>query len=202
MYEGDRTVAAEEEGENRGNGYLIYSKGGIQGAGSDASESLKEASETAGIVLNMENDYIWRKGSRDTKHTITELSELKGSGENGALCDCLDAMLYYAGSGATSDDMIETGISSDLFLESNIEGDALSLRNIQLPDVLYYVSKDSPVIAATPGGPVLIVGYDMNNTIVYDPALGTTHYVGIHDSEDMFAAAGNEYLTYITVNVK
>ena len=197
LYEGDRTVFAEEDGDNRGSGYLIYSKGSVQGAGSDVSDALREASDTAGIVLNMENDYIWRKGSRDTKHTITELMDLKGAGENGALSACLDALLYYAGSGASSKDMLEAGISSDRFLESNIEGDALPLMNIDLSDVLYYVSKDSPVIASTPGGPVLIIGYDMNNTIVYDPSLGTTHYVGMHDSEDMFEAAGNEFLTYI-----
>ena len=82
-------------------------------------------------------------------------------------------------------------------MESNIEGDALSLMGIELSDVLYYVSKDCPVIALTQGGPVLIVGYDTNNTLIYDPGLGTTHHVGINDSREMFAAAGNEYLTYI-----
>ncbi len=197
LYEGDRTVVAEE-GEIKGaKGYLIYSKGGIQGAMSDAGEALKKASDSAGIVLNMSNDYIWRKGSRESKHTITELSDLHGSGENGDLCACLDAMLYYAGSGATTDAMLAAGAASDTFLQSNIEGDVLSLRGIELADVLYYVSKDSPVIAATTSGPVMIIGYDMKNTIVYDPGQGTTHYVGMNDTREMLEEAGNEYLTYI-----
>ncbi len=197
LYEGDRTVAAEEEGTGAGDGYLIYSRGSIQGASSEAGDALKKASDEAGIVLNMKNDYIWRKGSRETKHSIPELTDLKGSGENGALCACLDAMLGYAGSGATSEEMLEAGVAADVFLESNIEGEVLSLRDIELTDVLYYVSKDCPVIASTPGGPVLIVGYDMNNTIIYDPSLGTTHYVGMNDTREMLEEAGNEYLTYI-----
>ena len=93
--------------------------------------------------------------------------------------------------------MLEAGVAADVFLESNIEGEVLSLRDIELTDVLYYVSKDCPVIASTPGGPVLIVGYDMNNTIIYDPSLGTTHYVGMNDTREMLEEAGNEYLTYI-----
>lgn len=198
LYEGDRTVKAEG-GDIAGNaGYFVYSKGEITGAGSDAGEALKEASASAGIVLNMTNNYIWRKGSRDPKHAIAELSELKGSGENGALCACIDAMLYYAGSGANSEEMLASGSTSDSFLQSNIAGDVLYLRDIELGDVLYYVSKDSPVIASTLNGPVLIIGYDMKNTIVYDPAQGNTHYVGMNDSKEMFEEAGNEYLTYIT----
>ena len=147
--------------------------------------------------MEMKNTYIWRKGSRDTKHTITGLSDLSGRGENGALYDCLDAVLSYAGSGASSYELIQNGGTSEGLLEANIEGDVLPLMGISLSDVLYYVSKDCPVIAMSPGGPVLIVGYDTTNTLIYDPSSGTTHHVGINDSKEMFEAAGNEYLTYI-----
>ncbi len=197
LYEGDRTVVAEEGAIAGNKGYLVYSKGEIQSAGSDAGEALTEASDSAGIVLSMNNEYIWRKGSRESKHNIEELGELKGSGENGALCACLDAMLYYAGSGATTEEMLAAGAASDTFLQSNIDGYVLSLRGIKLVDVLYYVSKDSPVIASTPGGPVMITGYDLKNTIIYDPSLGITHYVGMNDTAEMLEEAGNEFLTYI-----
>ena len=197
LFEGDRSITAAGNQGAEDKEYLVYAKGGIWGASADPGTAVKNASEQAGIVLSMKNTYIWRKGSRDTKHIITGLSELEGRGEHGALYDCLDAVLSYAGSGASSYEMMMNGETSEGFLESNIEGDALSLMGIDLSDVLYYVSKDCPVIALTQGGPVLIVGYDTNNTLIYDPGLGTTHHVGINDSREMFAAAGNEYLTYI-----
>lgn len=197
LYEGERDVAVTPAREAEDKDYIIYAKGGITGAGSDASSALKEASEEAGIVLNMKNAYIWRKGNRSTKHTIEELASLSGSGENGALCDCLDAVLKYAGSGASSYELMQAGSTSEGVLESNIDGDALYLRGIGLSDVLYYVSKGCPVLASADDGPVLIIGYDMNNTIVYDPAIQRTHYIGIKDSERMFEENGNEFLTYI-----
>ncbi|MBQ9360506.1 MAG: hypothetical protein IJT96_05670 [Lachnospiraceae bacterium] len=197
LYEGNRTIAADEDDTVEDKGYLVYAKGGIVGAGSDASVSLRLASDNAGIVVNMKKSYIWRKGSRDTKHTIAELSDLSGSSGNGALYDCLDAVLNYAGSGASSYELMQRGSTSEGVLEANIEGDALFLRGIELSDVLYYVSKDCPVIASTAGGPVLIIGYDTNNTMIYDPSIGRTHYVGMNDSKELFAEAGNEYLTYI-----
>ena len=35
------------------------------------------------------------------------------------------------------------------------------------------------------------------NTLVYDPALSQTHYIGINDSTELFERNGNEFLTYI-----
>ncbi|MCR5774532.1 MAG: hypothetical protein K6G42_05560 [Lachnospiraceae bacterium] len=197
LYEGSRAISATSGSVAEDKSYLVYAKGGIADASSDAGTALKRASEDAGIVLNMQNAYIWRKGSRDTKHTIPELADLSGSGGNGSLYDCLDAVLAYAGSGGSSYEAMQNGDTSKAVLEANVEGDVLSLRGIALSDVLYYVSKDCPVIAATPEGAVLIVGYDMNNTIVYDPGLGTTHHVGMNGSEELFGAEGNEFLTYI-----
>ena len=197
LYEGDRHIDAVSEIPVNNEAYIVYEGRGIGEIGSDESVALKEASSAAGIVLNMKNSYIWRKGTRDTKHNIEELSGLSGSGENGSLCACLDAVLSYEGSGASSYELLQDGLSSEGILEANIDGDALSLRGVELSDVLYFVSRDCPVLAATDNGVVLIVGYDMNNTLVYDPAAGTTHHIGMNDSKELFEAAGNQFLTYI-----
>ena len=197
LYEGDRTISAASDGTAGDKGYIVYAKGGIEDAYSDAGAALKKASDKAGIVLDLRNSYIWRKGSRDTKHTISEISDINVAGDKGALYECLDAVLSYAGSGASSYELMQRGATSEGVLEANIDGVVLSLRDIDISDVLYYVSKECPVIASTPGGPVLIVGYDMNNTIIYDPSIGVTHHVGMNDSREMFEAEGNEYLTYI-----
>lgn len=197
LFEGERSITAAENTSAEDKEYLVYAKGGIEGASADPGAALENASEEAGIVLSMKNTYIWRKGSRDTKHTIAGLSDLSGRGENGALYDCLDTVLSYAGSGASSYELMQSGETSEGLLEANIEGDVLPLMGISLSDVLYFVSKDCPVIAMSPDGPVLIVGYDTTNTLIYDPSSGTTHHVGMNDSKEMFEAAGNEYLAYI-----
>ncbi len=197
LYEGSRSVEMARNDNVQAKGYPVYIGGDIEGIYSDSNTSLKRASEGSGLVLNMKNAYIWRKGSRETKHIISELGDLSGGSEETALYDCLDALLAYAGSGATSRSSMPDGSGSRHLLEANIDGDVLALRDITLSDVLYYVSNDCPVIASSEHGPVLIVGYDTKNTLIYDPASGSTHYLGMGDSTATFEAMDNEYLTYI-----
>ena len=128
---------------------------------------------------------------------LTDLTDLSGGSADTALSDCLDAMLSYAGVAVSSVPMLAEGDASDHILKSGINGDVLPLMNVSLQDVLYYVSSGSPVIAAGENGPVLIVGYDSKNILVYDPAEGNTAYKGMNDSTALFSSLGNEYLTYM-----
>ena len=197
LYEGSRSVEMARNDIVQTKGYPVYSGGDIEGIYTDSNTSLKKASEGSGLVLNMKNSYIWRKGSRDTKHIIAGLEDLSGGSQETALYDCLDALLAYAGSGISSREAMSDRINSKHLLEANIDGDVLALRDISLSDVLYYVSNDCPVIASSEHGPVLIVGYDTKNTLIYDPAEGSTHYFGMGDSAASFEAMDNEYLTFI-----
>ncbi|MCR5747326.1 MAG: hypothetical protein K6G03_06420 [Lachnospiraceae bacterium] len=197
LYEGSRSVEIVRNDTIQTKGFLVYSGGYIEGTYSDSNTAIKTASEESGFVLNMKNSYVWRKGSRLPANTIKPLDELSGGSASTALYDCMDAVLSYTGSGTSSREAMQGGRTSDNVLAENIDGDVLTLMGISLSDVLYYVSKGSPVIAATENGPVLIVGYDQQNTIIYDPSLGITHHVGMNDSAELFEAAGNEYLTYI-----
>ncbi len=197
LHEGSNVVEITTNEAAFNSGYVVYVKGEISGIYSKGYTALSEASELSGIVLDMRNNYIWRKGSRENKHIITGLQDLSGGSSSTALTDCLNAVLSYAGSGADAATLLSQGLTSDTILAANIDGNVLDLRGIELSDVLYYIFKDSPVIAAGDNGPVVIVGYDPKNTLVYDPATGDTHYIGINDSTEMFARNGNEFLTYI-----
>ena len=198
LFEGSRSMEIARNDTVQTKGFMVYSGGDLEGIYSDSNTAIKTASEKSGFVLNMKNAYVWRKGSRDPKNIIRELEELSGGSQSTALYDCMDAILAYEGSGTSSRAAMDEGRTADNVLAANIDGDILALRDLSLSDVLYYVSNDKPVIAATVDGPVLIVGYDQRNTLIYDPAEGTTHYVGINDSAAMFQAADNEYLTYIS----
>ncbi len=197
LYEGSHEVAITTDDSTLKDSYVVYVKGEISGIYSTGYSALNEASELSGIVLDMKNNYIWRKGSREAKHIIPGLQELSGGSYETALADCLNAVLAYTGSVEDAAPLLAEGATSDNILKANIDGNVLDLRGIPLSDVLYYIYHDSPVIAAGDNGPLLIVGYDAKNTLVYDPALSQTHYIGINDSTELFARNGNEFLTYI-----
>lgn len=50
----------------------------------------------------------------------------------------------------------------------------LDLTGCNIEEVLYYVSCGSPVFSMTGStDAVLIIGYDSNSVVIFDPALGT-----------------------------
>ncbi len=67
-----------------------------------------------------------------------------------------------------------------------------------LESVLYQVSEGRAVVALTPTGEsVVIIGYDIYNTILYNPATQETYYYGMNDSTSLFESAGNVFLGYM-----
>ena len=43
----------------------------------------------------------------------------------------------------------------------------------------------------------MIIGYNSLNTILYYPATGEQSYYGMNDSTNLFASAGNVFITYM-----
>ena len=77
------------------------------------------------------------------------------------------------------------------------KGTPLALSGCSTDSMLYYIGIGSPVIAIVEDDmAVLIVGYDNNNLMIYDPREGVVGKKGIRDSKEWFAANGNRFLTY------
>ena len=73
----------------------------------------------------------------------------------------------------------------------------LDLTGCTVDEILYYVSNGYPVFAMTGSNDaVLVVGYDANNVVLYDPAMGQTYKRTIADADEMFFNAGNIFFTY------
>ena len=70
------------------------------------------------------------------------------------------------------------------------------LPGCSLDEVLYYISAGAPVMAVTDtGSAVLIVGYDAQNIVYYEPGQSDLRRAGMNDSSSMFETAGNLFFT-------
>ncbi|MGI6007015.1 MAG: hypothetical protein ACOX8E_05935 [Ruminococcus sp.] len=153
--------------------YYIYAGGELYGTSSQVNEAVQMADAAAGVVLNSSQQYIWERGNRQDSNQMTA-EEIP----DGVLTGTLD----------------EAELSRSL----GSRYDVLNLTGCTLESVLYEVSEDRAVIALTPTGEsVVIVGYDMYNTILYNPATQETYYYGMNDSTNLFNSAGNVFLSYI-----
>ena len=191
--------------------YYVYAKGNLTGIYTSASESVNEASDLYGVVVNKQMKYVWEKGDRKTSAKLSDLevSGAAGGEEDGQeeesseddsqaiYAKCLDTMLKYGGVYKSTEDEIRTK-SIVRVLSDNLDADVLDLSGCSLDDVLYYVSHGTPVMAMTgEGKAVVIIGYDAKNTILYDPSQERVYKMGMNDSGNTFERAGNRFITYV-----
>ena len=191
--------------------YYVYAKGDLTGIYTSASESVNEASDLYGVVVNKQMRYVWENGNRKTSAKLSELEVNAAAAEGDeqeeeisseddsqlVYSKCLDTMLKYGGVYKSTEEEIRTK-SIVRVLSDNLEADVLDLSGCSLADVLYYISEGTPVMAMTgEGKAVVIIGYDAKNTILYDPSQERVYKMGMNDSGNMFERAGNRFITYV-----
>lgn len=150
----------------------VYAMGEFQGEYSNVAEAIHVADELTGVVLNVDQQYVWERGNLKEKMNIP-----------------LDAI---------PEDVLSVPETPAAY--SEILGDGyrvLDLKGCLLSQVLYHVSQGRPVAAETENGFVLIVGFDQYNVILYNTDRKETYYGGMNDSTAMFEDAGNNFITYI-----
>lgn len=153
--------------------YYVYTKGGLSGIYLDPAKAIQSADEGGGVVLSRGQQYVWERGNKKTK-IIMNAAELPQA----ILAAPLD----------------------EKQLQESLEGQeqVMNLTGCTLDSILYQVSNQRPVIAASgEGKSVVIVGYDQYNTYLYYPETGETKPYGMNDSTELFQKAGNIFISYM-----
>lgn len=183
--------------KNEQSRYYVYGKGQLEGIYRSISEAITQADGLYGVVVDDNQEYLWERGNRKIRTTISGITAGKGETGN-SLAACLDAILELEGTNVDSASLMERGENAVSILEQHIEGDIIELSNAPLSAALYYVSKGAPVIAKLSDNTrVLIIGYDELNISVMNPETGKTYKMGMNDSTNEFDTAGGMFITYI-----
>lgn len=198
MYEGNRSLKLDIMMRAEEN-YYVYNRGEIIGVYNDPAMAIHLAEERVAVVIGDNGDYIWRKGNRKNKNTISAIAAQTQTETKGALSVCLDAMLNYEGITRNTQPMVTGGRSVTDILELGMpEATILNLTGCSLDSVLYYPDRDIPVLVMMEdGSALLLIGFNELNTVVMDPVEGTIHKIGINDSTELFEKNGNRYITYL-----
>lgn len=198
LFEGDRTVSTPgvRTPEPR---FYVYGKNGIEGIHENPGKAVNLAYSTAGVVVDDEGDYIWRRETRSSRNQIMAITEDAATETTGSLAVCLDTILRYEGISRNTQRLLNRGDTVFDILNSDLqEYTVLDLSGCPLDAVLYYVNKDIPVLATLEdGNAVLIVGFNELNIVVMDPAEGTLEKRGMNDSTEWLNENGNQFIAYI-----
>lgn len=170
----EKNLVALEPGE-LGECYYVYYGDDIVRCMTDIGEAVRYGDEIGGTVTGRYHQYLWRRG-RGSSKTI-RIEELP-----------FDVSIL-SGSQGNQREILQSVMDKALIL--NLNGCTVS-------QILYYVDQGSPVLSYdSTGQPVLIVGYDQYNLLLYDFAAESTYRKGLQDSQGFFSQGGSLFTSYL-----
>ena len=198
LFEGSRSVG-ELNKEMTGERFYVYGKDGIESICANPGRAVDIAYRKAGVVVDDDGDYIWRRETRSIRNQIMAITEDEVTETKSSLAVCLDTILKYEGISRNTQRRLNQGDTVFDILESDLQDcTIMDLSGCSLDAVLYYVNKDLPVLATlADGNAVLIVGFNELNIVVMDPVEGTLEKRGMNDSTEWLSQNGNQFLSYI-----
>ena len=198
LFEGNRSVGQLETGiaEDR---FYVYGKDGIEKIYVNPGKAVDLAYRTAGVVVDDDGDYVWKRETRSSRNQIMAITEDEATETKSSLAVCLDTILKFEGISRNTQRRLNQGDTVFGILESDLQNcTILDLSGCSLDAVLYYVNKDIPVLAMLEdGNAVLITGFNELNIVVMDPVAGTLEKRGMNDSTEWLAENGNQFVAYI-----
>ena len=198
IFEGEREISMRENNTSNKR-YYVYNKNGIDGIFSDPGKAVIYAYENAGVIVDDDGDYIWKRSARSTRNQIMAITGEEVEEQRTSLSVCLDTILKFEGISKRTEYLLEQGNTVISILEASLKDvQVLNLRGCSLDAVLYYVNQDIPVLAMLQdGNAVLIVGFNEYNIVVMDPLTGTVYKKGMNDSTQWLEENGNNFITYV-----
>lgn len=198
LFEGSRSVG-ELENHLSEESFYVYGKNGIEDIFVNPGKAVDLAYRTAGVVVDDDGDYVWRRETRSTRNQIMAITEDTVTETKSSLAVCLDTILKFEGMSRNTQRRLNQGDTVFDILESDLQNcTILDLTGCSLDSVLYYVNKDIPVLGMlADGNAVLLTGFNELNVVVMDPVAGTLEKRGMNDSAEWLNENGNQFIAYI-----
>ena len=181
-----------------GEKYYVYSKGGVSLATYDLAEAIGRANDEMGVVIGDGQRYIWKRARRTACGAINvTVGESDAAGSS--IAQCISALLGTKGISLSVQELLDSGDTPKQVLEDTMQDcTVLDLSSCTVEELLYYISNGMPVFGMTSDtNAVLIVGYDTNNLIYFDPSTGGNVTKSMEEAQELFQQAGDTFFTYI-----
>ena len=200
LYEGGRRLQIQQQPVD--NRYLVYTKGQLTEIYSDESMAVADAYQNVGTVLDYYGNEIYKRAETVERNQIMAIQEEKVTDEKDSMAVCLDTILKFEGISRNTELMLNQGQDAQQILESNLKDyDILDLTGCPMDVALYYMNQDIPVLARQgKDSYVLIIGFNQQNVVLFDPEIGKIFKHGMNDSRKMFEENGNCFVTYARTN--
>jgi hypothetical protein len=153
------------------------------------------ADEQMGVVMDNQNNIVWERGGKFTSKTLSIIDKETVTSNVSSVKACASMLLASAQVTNTASQL--KGYSAMDILNDYLDA-PVNLTGCTVDEVLYFVSKEKPVIAMKDSSSaVLITAYTSTSVTWYDPATGSSSKMSLSNAEKYFAAAGYVFVSYI-----
>ena len=182
----EKAMYLEFDEEKMHGKYYVYSKGRLQGVYNKAGYAVRSANLLEGTVISSSQNYVWDRGNIPNAYEVEGFEPFKGEEGESTLEACLRQILKREEKEKYSVKDVEKAL------------EILNLSGCTVDEILYSVSRETPVIAITGSkNAVLITGYNKTNVVYLDPADGQRHSVSRDTMAKMVQGSGNSFIGYI-----
>lgn len=179
--------------------YYVYVKGDVLLSTENVSEAIIMANKEMGVVIDYNQQCIWKRSKKTTQSAFKGISVGEEDKNADSIVQCVNAMLGFEGINMNVGELMEQEKTPiDILQNALTDVRVLNLTGCNIDDVLYYISNGAPVFAMSgTKNAVLLTGYDAKNISIYDPVYNQTYRKSMDDASELFANAGNVFITYM-----
>lgn len=179
--------------------FYVYKKGDVLLATNEIADAIICANNNMGIVVDSRQQYVWMRARKSAQTAFGGLKVNDADKGSSSVVQAVSAMLNYKGNGLSVKELIDNGGTPKSAIENTLKDCVvLDVSGCTAEEILFYVSKGSPVFAMTgTDSAVLVTGYTSGSIYYYDPQTHSTKSKSYKDADDWFKKAGYIFFTYL-----
>ena len=179
--------------------FYVYKKGDVLLATDEIADAIVCANNHMGVVVDSKQQYVWMRARKSAQTAFSSLKVNDADKSSSSVVQAVSAMLNYRGNGLSVKELIDNGGTPKSAIENTLKDSVvLDISGCTVEEILFYVSKGSPVFAMTgTDSAVLVTGYTSGSIYYYDPQTHSTRSKSYKDADDWFRKAGYIFFTYL-----
>ncbi len=178
--------------------YYVYSEGKEQDIYDNLAQAIQTADELKGNVISSEEETMWQRGFVSYAMVAGMDQVTKVSSNKKSLAGCLQMIAKVNGKQVALNDIKTDGKNVVDLVEKYSGHPAYNLSGCSIDQLLYYVSKGSPILAKYNSKRyVIVMSYNSSKLRYLDPVTGKSEAVSREALTNTFMKAGNRFYTYL-----
>ena len=130
--------------------FYVYKKGDVLFATDEIADAIVCANNNMGVVVDSKQQYVWMRARKSAQTAFSSLKVNDADKSSSSVVQAVSAMLNYRGNGLSVKELIDNGGTPKSAIENTLKDSVvLDISGCTVEEILFYVSKGSPVFAMT-----------------------------------------------------